>query len=148
MLHIFHGFSPSFLPSFLTPPWLQSYLLLHWLRTTASGAPWGGQFLPRNRSPHLPPTPLKKALRVVLGWLSQWRIPPRIRHLDSSTQALFHHRSHIIHGLHTRSWWPTVISYKLKVLWPTALFLMWPWRNRFIADCRLLSWANPVWYTL
>lgn len=35
--------------------------------------------------PRLPPPPLKKALRVVLGWLSQWRIPRRVRHLDSST---------------------------------------------------------------
>lgn len=56
MLHIFHGFSLSYLPSFLTPPWLQSYQLLHWLQTTASGASGGGQVLP---------TPAQK-----LSWLS------------------------------------------------------------------------------
>lgn len=31
------------------------------------------------------PTSTKRALPVVLGWLSQWRIPQRIHHLDSTT---------------------------------------------------------------
>lgn len=48
---------------------------------------WGGQFLPLglNRSPPPSPTSTKRALPVVLGWLSQWRIPQRIHHLDSTT---------------------------------------------------------------
>lgn len=122
MLHIFHGFSLSFLPSFLTPPWLHSYLLLHWLQTTASGALWGGPFLPlslkRNPSP-LPP--LKSSPGC--PWMARSEenpsenLPPGQRYLGS-----FHHPSQIIHCLHTLSWWPMVISYKLKVLWPTLLF--------------------------
>lgn len=77
MLHIFHGFSPSFLPSFLPPPWLHCYLLLHWLQTTASRALRGGHppFRAWERSSPLPPD----ALLLDLGWLRQWRI----HHLDS-----------------------------------------------------------------
>lgn len=57
----------------------------------------------------IPPTPPKK-----LSWLSLDGPRWRIRHLGSTTQALFHHPSQIIHCFHTLSWWPTVISYKLK----------------------------------
>lgn len=66
MLHIFHGFSPSFLPSFLAPPWLHSYLLLHWLQTTTSRASSGG---PGPVAEVLPPSPPPKALLVDLGRL-------------------------------------------------------------------------------
>lgn len=77
MLHIFHGFSPSFLPSFLPTPWLHCYLLLHWLQTMACRALWGGRppFRAWERSSPLPPD----ALPLDLGWLRQWKI----HHLDS-----------------------------------------------------------------
>lgn len=41
----FHAphFSWFLLPSFLAPPWLHSYLLLHWLQTTSSRALRGGR---------------------------------------------------------------------------------------------------------
>lgn len=64
------------------------------------------------------------------------------------TASFFHHPSQIMHSLKSQSGWPTVTIQELPVLPPTALVLMWPWRKHFIADCRLQSWANSVWYTL
>lgn len=96
------------------PPFLSHSTLAPELPTAALAADHSQQGTvgwpvpPSQLEQNLPPPP-PKTLLVVLGWLSHRRIPQRI-HLDSSTSALFHRPSQIIHCLHTQSWWPAVIS--------------------------------------
>lgn len=88
-----------------------------------------------------PSHPSSKAFLVVLGLLSQWRIPQRICHLDGT--VLFHHPSQIIHCLHACSWWPTVISSKLKALWPTALCFNVAMKEPFYCRLQTVVLSQP-----
>lgn len=101
-------------------------------RPWPAGHQWGGQFHPYGAGTEVLPL-LQRLSWLILdgcdfGELAAWTAWPQ----DSS-----HHPSRIIHSLETQSWWPPVTSQELKVLPPTDLVLMWPWRKHFIADCRL-----------
>lgn len=111
-------------------------------RPRPAGHQWGSQFHPYGAGTEVLPLLQRLSWLMLHGWL-WWA-----RCLDGLTPAFSHQPAQIMHSLKTQSWWPTVTSQELKVLPPTGLVLMWPWRKHFIADCRPESWANSVWYTL
>lgn len=91
------------------------------------------------KSFHQPISFTRGAIGLVLGWLSE------SHHLDWSYLG-FLSPPFPNNTLHTHSG----ANSNRKVLWPTTLFFillylfMWLGRNRFIADCRPSSWANPL----
>lgn len=94
MLHIFHGFSLSFLPSFLAPPWPHGYLLAadHDQQQGVTGwpvPPFGAR--ERNSPPsQRPPSPQKNPLLVDLEWL---------QHLEGTTSGFSRRPSQIMRRL-------------------------------------------------